>query len=382
MKNKLLIVDDEPHITKALKRELRQWSEKQNIIILTTNQPQEVPDLVRVDKEIFLILTDMMMPLLNGSDLVKEVKEINNQISAIIMTGYSHIDLVVTAVRSGISSLIIKPWNIELLIIELDNALERFRFKEKEKEYIELIEEELKWGGELQKQLLKRDIPENPEVNFFVHYEPLPSLYCGGDYYDIIPLPDNRYFIISADVSGHGIKAAFITTILKSIIFSRYIREHLHDLNPANFLKWLNLRLLEELISCPDILITASVVLLDVEEQTITYSNAGHTPLYIQQNDKIHEIINEGPALNFIKKVEFKNKKIHLINNDRIFFLTDGLLEIGQNNQMLDKNTINSILLNVHREADCAEHLSELCKGESVINKFSDDITVIIVELL
>lgn len=46
----------------------------------------------------------------------------------------------------------------------------------------------------------------------------LPMLHCGGDYYAVIPLDFIRYLVLLGDVAGHGLKAAFITTILKKNI--------------------------------------------------------------------------------------------------------------------------------------------------------------------
>lgn len=379
---KILIVDDDKHITKALHRELKDWCAERKLSILTSNNPIDVPDMIKNDGEIFLLISDMMMPGMTGAQLSDSVKKINPHLIIFIMTGYSHIDLVVKAVSSGISSLIIKPWNLDLLIIELESSLEKQLLKEEEANHKKRIEEELKWGGELQKQLLKRDLPVNSKVSFSIHYEPLPSLFCGGDYYDVIPLPENRFFIICADVAGHGIKAAFITTILKSIIFSGYVSHHKNDLDPAAFLKWLNGQLLIELVSCPDIIITASVVLLDLTKSSIIYSNAGHTPLYIKHKNSIHQINLDGTALNFSQDVQFLENRISVEKEDIIYFFTDGLLEIGENNQMLESELTKKIILQSFLENMDARKLVELFKNSSESKAFDDDVTVLMVNIL
>jgi sigma-B regulation protein RsbU (phosphoserine phosphatase) len=379
---KILIVDDEKHITNALSRELKEWGEEKSISFTTCNKSVEVPALIQNDPEIFLIISDMMMPGLTGAELSKAVKKINPQLIIFLMTGYSHIDLVVKAVNTGISSLILKPWNIDLLKIELESSLEKSILKEKEQAYIKLIEEELKWGGELQKQLLKRDLPLNENVEFSIHYEPLPALFCGGDYYDVIPLTEKRFFIVCADVAGHGIKAAFITTILKSLIFRGYVNSHKLDLHPSDFLTWLNEKLLEELITCPDIIITASAIVLDLEKEEILYSNAGHSPLYISQNSTINEIRQHGTALNFSTEVEFQETRIAMDRGDTIYFLTDGLLEIGENNQMLNSESIIKLISQAAKDQLSATDFVDQFRAESFTNEFSDDVTAIIVRIL
>ena len=378
----ILIVDDEPHITKSLHRELQPWRIENNIEILLSNDPMEVPLILKNNKDIFLLLTDMMMPKLNGADLSKIAKDINPDILIIIMTGYAQIDVVVKAVGSGISALITKPWNIQHLLLEIENVYQTYTLKQKEKEYINKIEEEVRWGGEIQKRLLNRELPEYMNISFSVLYEPLPSLYCGGDYYDIIPLSENRFFLICADVAGHGIKAAFITTILKSIIYSGYVVDHKENMNPASFLSWLNNRLIDELISCPDVLITVSAFYFNLNDYTLIYSNAGHLPSYIINNSEIREIYRDGVAMNFTGNIHYKNKSFSLNKGDKIISFTDGLIEIGRDKQMLNSSVIRDQLLKSYKGKEEVHSLYNRFRLLSEMGSFHDDVTIITVELI
>ncbi len=216
---KILLVDDEQAILKALRRELFSWGQENQIEILTTNNPLSVNSLIEDNKEIFLLISDLKMPEKLGSELLQEVKNEFPNIITILLTGYSTPQELMKAIKAGIFSFILKPWDTEYLISEVSKAYELFNHK-KEKEKLEKqLAEELKWAGEMQKRLLTREIPVTDRIAFEISYKPLPELHCGGDYYDIIKLDNDRFIVLLGDVAGHGVKAALITTILKSTIF-------------------------------------------------------------------------------------------------------------------------------------------------------------------
>ncbi len=379
---KILIVDDEIHITKALCRELEPWCKEREIELISSNNSIDVPPLLKNDDDIFLLITDMMMPGLSGVDLSFEAKKINPDLLIIIMTGYAQIDVIVEAVGSGISALILKPWNMEYMLLNLGTVYQNYMLKNKEKKYKKMIEDDLKWGAELQRHLLKRDLPLYEDISFSIFYKPLPSFRCGGDYYDVIPIDDNRFFIICADVAGHGIRAAFITTILKSVIFSECIQNHISQFNPAEFLAWLNNRLIAELDSFPEIIITLSAFLVDLDDYLITYSNAGHLPFYLLHEEKLDEIRLDSTVLNFSPDLEYKEAKISVCKGDKFVIFTDGLIEIGKNNQMLESKRIKEEISRSFIAAEDAKGLYNRFRSLTDSDSFYDDVTIIITEFL
>jgi sigma-B regulation protein RsbU (phosphoserine phosphatase) len=79
----------------------------------------------------------------------------------------------------------------------------------------------------MQKALLRPILPQSNLVEYRVSYRPVPQLFCGGDYYDVITLSLDLYLLLVGDVAGHGVRAAFVTGILKAIIYPEYIRGNL-----------------------------------------------------------------------------------------------------------------------------------------------------------
>ena len=244
---KIILVDDEQSILNSLIRELMDWCSDKKIEIISFTNPVEAFNALEIEREVFLVISDLRMPEMLGSDLLLKIRDKYPDIITILLTGYSEVDEIMKAVKSGIFAYILKPWDEKYLLTEIGKAYDLAKLKEEKTKYLHMLEEELKWGGELQKKLLQRNIPESEGIKFEVEYQPLPMLYCGGDYYDIIPLQDGNCLVLLGDVAGHGLKAAFITTILKTIIYSEYVRDHQKDgISPADFLKWLNIRISKE----------------------------------------------------------------------------------------------------------------------------------------
>ncbi|MFO7777931.1 MAG: SpoIIE family protein phosphatase, partial [Nitriliruptoraceae bacterium] len=103
-------------------------------------------------------------------------------------------------------------------------AFEYARLHRERSHYLRTLEFELQWAGELQQKLLEVELPWRSAISMNVVYRPLPWLSCGGDYYDVIPFRDDSVIVLIGDVAGHGVKAAFVTAMLKSMIYRGFIR--------------------------------------------------------------------------------------------------------------------------------------------------------------
>ena len=222
--NKILLVDDEQDILNSLERELLFEENDLDLEILTTNKPKKVLEMLNENPDVCVIISDFRMPEINGADLLLEVKKAYPEIVTIMLTAYSDPDAVKEIVKAGIFSYIKKPWEKEDLFSKIMEAIELYKTKIQKRQFHQMLKEELKWAAQLQKRLIASDIPVSDKIQFHVTYQPLPELQCGGDYYTIAQLDSEKYLIIIADVVGHGVRAAFITLILRSIIFD-YVRK-------------------------------------------------------------------------------------------------------------------------------------------------------------
>jgi response regulator RpfG family c-di-GMP phosphodiesterase len=129
---KLLIVDDEKAIVKALLRELRGL----DLDITFTSDSEEALEMLK--KEVFdILLTDQRMPQVTGLDLIKYIQENNKNTIAIMMTGYSEFSVLVEAINSGrVFKYLAKPWEKEEFSKVMTEAINRKMSMEQEQKII------------------------------------------------------------------------------------------------------------------------------------------------------------------------------------------------------------------------------------------------------
>jgi len=114
----LLIVDDEPIIRDLCARALKGFK------IFQANDGQEAVNLLK-QQEIDVILSDVMMPRLNGLDLLRQIKDETPDKIVILMTGYTEKEVILQALKEGADDFISKPLNLLHLRTTIDKALEK-----------------------------------------------------------------------------------------------------------------------------------------------------------------------------------------------------------------------------------------------------------------
>ncbi len=120
----VVVVDDDPDMLKILTRSLEQSDRR----ILTAKNGRDALKYL-ADGPVHLVLTDLMMPRMDGFDLTVEVKRINPAIPVIIVTAYASIDNAVKAMKAGAFDYITKPVLPEELRIKVGKALDQFKLQ-------------------------------------------------------------------------------------------------------------------------------------------------------------------------------------------------------------------------------------------------------------
>jgi YesN/AraC family two-component response regulator len=131
-KNTLLVVDDQKMILSALKRLLR-GMDVECFFALTGREALSIIE----NNEIHVILSDLNMPVMNGIELLKRVKEMQPEIIRLILSGNPESQTVLKAINDGnILRCILKPWdNIELITV-LKQALDLYNLRQDKKSLI------------------------------------------------------------------------------------------------------------------------------------------------------------------------------------------------------------------------------------------------------
>ena len=123
-KHRLLLVDDEESITKALTRMFR----REGYEIYTASSGQKGLEVLKEDKKPFsLIISDQRMPGMTGAQFLEKAKKIFPNAMRILLTGYSDMDAIVDAINKGeIHRYLTKPWNDNDLLIQIRHAIEQY----------------------------------------------------------------------------------------------------------------------------------------------------------------------------------------------------------------------------------------------------------------
>ena len=130
MENRILVVDDEKTICLLLAQRLF----KEGYICATANNGKEALNHFYKD-DLSLMITDIRMPEMDGMELLKNVKTMNSKMMVIIMTAYGEVDLVVEAMRLGANDFLIKPVDLDLLVLSVKKVLEKKRLEEELQAY-------------------------------------------------------------------------------------------------------------------------------------------------------------------------------------------------------------------------------------------------------
>jgi len=186
------------------------------------------------------------------------------------------------------------------------------------------VDQELKIVGDIQRSLLPAELPQIPSLSLAAYYH--TSRRAGGDYYDFFPLPEGKWGIFLADVSGHGTPAAVLMAITHSIA-------HTHPglpTPPGNVLGYLNHHLTTWYTAANGTFVTAFYGIYDPQARTLTYACAGHNPPRLKCCwDGSLSVLNgvNGLPLGIEASETYDNCVQQLLEGDQIVFYTDGITE-------------------------------------------------------
>ncbi|WP_246562361.1 SpoIIE family protein phosphatase [Streptomyces roseirectus] len=177
--------------------------------------------------------------------------------------------------------------------------------------------------GMLQRQLLPRSLPRLPGGEAVARYLPATAgLEVGGDWYDVIPLPDNHVALVIGDVQGHSAAAATLMGQMRTALRAYSTEGHPPDVVVAHAN-----RLLLELET--DLFVTCVYVDVDMESGTAWCVRAGHPPPVLRHPDGSTETVDDdgGPPLGVLPQAEFPMTPLRLRAGTVVALTTDGLVE-------------------------------------------------------
>jgi len=231
-----------------------------------------------------LILSDYLMPKMNGIEFLKEGRKKQPDAVRMLLTGFADKENAIRAINEvGLYQYLEKPWSNDSLLITVRNALQEKSLRQLLAEKVrsldllrrdhlalaarhEELEKELAMAARVQRSLLPATFPALPGYKVVATYHPSEAV--GGDYYDYACRDGDTVFMLS-DVSGHGVQAAMINLLLKAIFQDEACRAD----GPVELLRRMDGRLCQFL---PEgIYAAAGVIWMPAGKGHIELANAG-----------------------------------------------------------------------------------------------------------
>lgn len=206
-----------------------------------------------------------------------------------------------------------------------------------------------------------------------------PAEDVGGDFYDVVRLPDDSWLIFVADVTGHGIPAAMTAAVLKSLLAQAAVAAS----SPAAILDEVNRGLL--LMSLDGDFATAIALRLDTARANLSYASAGHDPGWLHsRHEAARELSSTGMPLGIHPEADWEEASIDLTGSDRVLLVTDGVCESSDGGgQLFGRKRIGELLEANH--ATSPERLLELLDRSLRTHRDNtpqtDDVTAVVIEV-
>jgi sigma-B regulation protein RsbU (phosphoserine phosphatase) len=240
------------------------------------------------------------------------------------------------------------------------------------------IENELETARKIQTSILPNAVPELDKLSIVAAYQPMAAV--AGDLYDFIPIDSKHAGFLVADVSGHGVPAALIASMVK--IAMQSVADSAHD--PGEVMRRLSSILANQMRGQ---FVTAAYLYVDSATGQARYSAAGHPPLLYWDSAarQLESIESNGLFFGYLRKKDYPVREITFQSGDRFLLYTDGLIEArnADSEAFGDRRLLEIIRAQEKAPAEAlnAKLLEELQLWQPASAPQQDDLTWIIIDI-
>jgi sigma-B regulation protein RsbU (phosphoserine phosphatase) len=203
----------------------------------------------------------------------------------------------------------------------------------------------------------------------------MPASEVAGDFYDFLELENGALGVFIADVSGHGVPAALVASMLKIALAT----QSEHTASPARILTALNTLFCGRLERQ---FITASYVYIDPAAGTLVVASAGHPPPILRSREGVEEIIANGVVLGRFRDVRYEEVTLPFAPGDTLVLYTDGVTETMNRDAAMwgDQRLLAAIAAHGGSAGTLATTIiSDVAGWRGVTGAPDDDVTLIVV---
>jgi sigma-B regulation protein RsbU (phosphoserine phosphatase) len=269
-----------------------------------------------------LILLDIMMPEMDGYEVCRRLKANTDtrDIPVIFLTSQTEAEDETKGFEVGAVDYIHKPFSAAVVKARVRTHLMlREAHAEIARQLVE-INTELEMARQIQLSILPSSTPKISGLDIVARYIPMTSV--AGDFYDFIVVDEGHVGILIADVSGHGLPAALIASMLQVALTA----QARHASEPGKVLAGLNQALCGKF---QHNFVTAAYVYLDLEKKIMKYGGAGHPPvlLWRKSTGTASEVLENGLVMGQFEEATYDSLELSIEAGDRFVLYTDGILE-------------------------------------------------------
>ena len=323
MKDKVLLVDDDAMVLAGLKRQLRN-----QFRIDTALSGEEALKQVQENGPYAVIVSDFMMPGMNGVEFLSYVKKTSPDTVRMMLTGSADMPTAIRAVNEGnIFQFHPKPCPADTLRQGILSAIQKYHKVISHQQQLNNFKSSLEQASKVQQELLPKSDPEFDGFDIAGR-----SIWCdetGGDYYDFLYPPANgkeRLGIVVGDVADHGIPSALLPTTARA-----FLRERIQAFPTAcaAIISDVNKRLVQDVEEL-DLFMTMFYCELDAKEKLIRWVKAGHEPAILwtpSAADSPELLAGKGLPLGIMDDAVYEEYQKQISSGQIILIGTDGIKE-------------------------------------------------------
>ena len=383
---RILTIEDEPPIRDSIVAYL----EDSGFTMLEANDGPTGLEIFR-NEHPDVVLCDLRLPGMDGLDVLSTITAESPETPVIIVSGVSLLNDAVQALKRGARDYVTKPIH-DMAVLEsaVRRVIEHADLQRQNREYrkhletlnrelsqtLKHLQEDEEAGRRIQFQLLPED---NCSFGDFTFRRRLyPSTYLSGDFVDYFPIDDRHVGFYMADVSGHGAASAFVTVMLNTLVIqyrdALYLSGDDTVFHPERILQRLNRDICRQNL---DKHLTLFYGVIDLDANTLRYSNAGQFPYPMQYDGRTTRILEcPGRPLGLFEDVEFRVREYELPRECILVLVSDGVLELMSEAELLER--YSHLLLGMHDMKPDPDRLAgEL--GVLADRRLPDDIALLLI---
>ena len=236
------------------------------------------------------------------------------------------------------------------------------------------IQKELEVARRIQLSILPEKFPDSTTFQVAARYVPMTSV--AGDFYDFIVANDRQAGLLIADVSGHGVPAALIASMVKLAATA----QRANAADPSGLLSGMNAALYG---NTQNQFVTAAYVHLDSASRELRYSAAGHPPMLLLRDGKVTDVVENGLMLAAFDFATYSTAAQPLEPGDRLLLYTDGIVEAASaSGEFFGPESLRSLLRQTSGSApaDAADRIISAVQQWALSQ--DDDLTVLVCDYM